>query len=201
MAAAELHAQATVRTTRGIGVVQAREYSPEGMLDNAIPDNAFAGAALLREIILPDNITSIGAGAFSGCDRLESVVIYSLDIAHVGEGAFPDRDGLTITVQTDGAKARVEGDRGFSHTKVMVLHPTGVAQAGAGNIDLSAGPGGMLTVSNGGREGSDVRVYDMSGRLVAGGTAVAMGAYAVRLDAGTYVVTVGGKPYKITVKQ
>ena len=75
MAAAELHAQATVRTTRGIGVVQAREYSPEGMLDNAIPDNAFAGAALRREIILPDNITSIGAGAFSGCDRLESVVI------------------------------------------------------------------------------------------------------------------------------
>lgn len=104
-------------------------------------------------------------------------------------------------MQTDGVKARVEGDRGFSHTKVVVLHPTGVAQAGAGNIDLSAGPGGMLTVSNGGREGSDVRVYDMSGRLVAGGTAVAMGAYAVRLDAGTYVVTVGGKPYKITVKQ
>lgn len=202
LAATGLRAQAQSRPCPGIGPVRADEYAAASMHDNAIPDNAFKGASLLKAIVLPDNITSIGAGAFSGCDRLESVMLYSLDITSVGEGAFPDRDGLTITVQTDGVKAALEGSGAFRHTKVVVLHPTtGLASVGAGKLALSASQGGMLRVDNWGADDCGVSVCDMSGRAVAGGTAVAMGAYTVRLTPGWYIVTVGGKPYKIIINQ
>ena len=52
----------------------------------AIADKAFFGAKHLKDIVIPENIRSIGKGAFEGCDYLTAVVIDGA--SSVGDGAF-----------------------------------------------------------------------------------------------------------------
>ena len=41
----------------------------------AVADGAFAGAAFLKNVVIPDCYTSIGFGAFEGCDGLEKLTV------------------------------------------------------------------------------------------------------------------------------
>ncbi len=72
-----------------------------------IPDNvttigegAFAGCDSLTSVNIPDSVTTIGEGAFSGCDSLTSVTIGN-SVTSIGNHAFHDCDSLTSVTIPD----------------------------------------------------------------------------------------------------
>ena len=69
-----------------------------GILFNKSKTEIISYTAATGEYIVPDNITSIGAGAFSGCFGLTSITIPS-SVTNIGENAFYDCSSLTITIQ------------------------------------------------------------------------------------------------------
>lgn len=67
------------------------------MTNESIPDNAFADMENLRSVVIPENVTAIGSGAFSGCSGLESVTLPGVN--SIGEGAFDGCSSITsVTV-------------------------------------------------------------------------------------------------------
>ena len=65
----------------------------------AIPDNYLAYSKL-TSITIPENITSIGRCAFSGCDSLTSITIPD-SVTSIGSSAFENCSGLTSIVIPD----------------------------------------------------------------------------------------------------
>ena len=66
----------------------------DGSGANAIPEDAFAGRTDITTVVLPDSVTEIGDGAFSGCTNLEDI---NLDnVTKLGEGCFEGCDALVI---------------------------------------------------------------------------------------------------------
>lgn len=63
------------------------------MRNQSIPDNTFAGMDNLRSVVIPDNVVSIGEGAFAGCSELETVTLPGVDA--IGQGAFDGCGSLT----------------------------------------------------------------------------------------------------------
>lgn len=63
---------------------------------NQLPQNAFYNYYTLKinSILLPDNITSVGNSAFSGCRKMTSIIIPST-VDSIGASAFKDCIGLT----------------------------------------------------------------------------------------------------------
>ncbi len=59
-----------------------------------IPDDYFTGNNILREIILPNSVTTIGNRAFEGCSNMESVTIPN-SVTTIGSEAFSRCSGLT----------------------------------------------------------------------------------------------------------
>ena len=49
--------------------------SPDGEVVTEIAVGAFAGSVNIVEITIPDTVIAIGDGAFSGCSRLEAIVV------------------------------------------------------------------------------------------------------------------------------
>ncbi|MDE6559566.1 MAG: leucine-rich repeat domain-containing protein, partial [Muribaculaceae bacterium] len=105
-------------------------------------------------LIIPDGVTSIGAGALGGCNNIKSVTIPP-SIASIGEGAFNGCDNLTqivvgegVTEITAGAFSGIAnlekitlpkslekiGDNAFEgcHTIKEIVIPEGVKEIGAG---------------------------------------------------------------------
>ncbi len=67
--------------------------------DNVVPDLAFYACRSFRSIILPDNITHIGKGAFGGCLFLDSLVIpenEAQDFIIRNNTIYPKSDTLVI---------------------------------------------------------------------------------------------------------
>lgn len=62
--------------------------------NNSISDGMFVDLKNLTSIILPNNITSIGNFAFSGCTGLTSIVIPN-SVISIGNESFADCTGLT----------------------------------------------------------------------------------------------------------
>lgn len=67
-------------------------YNLEFSWEDSIPDSAFSSSEL-SEIVLPDSIRSVGAGAFSYCDKLAGIDLPS-ELIVIGEGAFDGCSGL-----------------------------------------------------------------------------------------------------------
>ncbi len=77
-----------------------------GTENNEIPSKAFAGMDKLTNVIIPENVTSIGEGAFEGCSQLESLSLNSVNA--IGEGAFKGCSSLTsITLYGNSQPVRV----------------------------------------------------------------------------------------------
>lgn len=77
---------------------------------DSIPDYAFAGCSDLTSITIPDTVTSIGKGAFSGCFngyRREIELRIPASVTSIGEGAFSTCGWLTEIVIPDGV-TRIE---------------------------------------------------------------------------------------------
>ena len=64
-----------------------------------IEDYAFSGCGFASELILPDNLTYIGEGAFGGCENLYGALKLPDKLSHVGSVAFRGCKGLTGSLE------------------------------------------------------------------------------------------------------
>ncbi|MDE6479823.1 MAG: leucine-rich repeat protein, partial [Muribaculaceae bacterium] len=64
-----------------------------GIQNETIPAGAFEGMDQLKDVIVPETVTEIGAGAFAGCENIESLTLPG--VTSIGEGAFEGCDNLT----------------------------------------------------------------------------------------------------------
>ena len=60
-------------------------------------DNVYVNNQLVRDLVIPDTVTSIGTYAFCGCVAWDSVTIPS-SVTQIGEGAFYNCDNLTDVI-------------------------------------------------------------------------------------------------------
>lgn len=71
----------------------------EGLPVAAIEGEAFSGTDIVS-VFIPESVTEIGASAFAGCEKLESVTIGS-NVTYIGPGAFEECTSLTsVTFKT-----------------------------------------------------------------------------------------------------
>lgn len=88
-------------------------YYELDVVDINIPNNiksigagAFTNCSDLQRITIPDSVTSISYGAFSGCTSLESVVIPN-SVTYIGDSTFSGCTSLTsITIPNSIARDR-----------------------------------------------------------------------------------------------
>ena len=107
-----------------------------GCQNTIIPDSvtsigggAFSGRSSLTSIVIPDSVTSIGGGAFSGCSSLTSMVIPD-GVKSIGESAFEGCSSLTSIVIPDGVtRIRKETFYGCSSLTSIVI-PDSVTSIG-----------------------------------------------------------------------
>lgn len=76
----------------------------------SIGEYAFSGCSGLAEITIPEGVTSIGGGAFYGCSGLTSITIPE-DVTSIGNYAFKNCTGLTSITITEGVTSI--GDSAF----------------------------------------------------------------------------------------
>ena len=74
-----------------------------GMPVVAIREGAFEGLGMLREVIIPDSVTSIGDGAFAGCHNLEAVNLPA-SLREIGESAFLGCTSLSEILIPEGVE-------------------------------------------------------------------------------------------------
>ena len=74
---------------------------PDGI--KSIGDFAFAGYASMTNVTIPDSVTSIGKYSFSGCTGLTTIAVPA-GVVSIGESAFDDCANLTVVYITDLAK-------------------------------------------------------------------------------------------------
>ena len=69
-----------------------------GVTDTEMPDGAFSGKSVLKSIVLPESLTSIGNLAFYDCESLTSITIPN-SVTSIGNNAFRFCSSLTsITI-------------------------------------------------------------------------------------------------------
>ena len=61
-------------------------------------ENAFKGCTNLSEVILPVSVTTIGAGAFNGCNSLTSLRKVTVFDGNVSYGSFDACKNLTSII-------------------------------------------------------------------------------------------------------
>ena len=110
------------------------ELLEEAMLPNLsiIADSTFYACNRLAMCKIPDSVTTIGNGAFQGCSAVTELSL-SENVGSVGEYAFADCSGLeTITIYTtDIAKYAFQGATG-----ALIIEPN--AKLGKSDIDALA---------------------------------------------------------------
>ena len=65
---------------------------PDGVTH--IPDGAFKNGHLIKEVILPASLESLGDEAFMNCDKLETVTFLGNNLTDIGKFAFSDCTSL-----------------------------------------------------------------------------------------------------------
>lgn len=64
-----------------------------GTDNTSLPENAFEGMDQLKDVIVSENVTEIGAGCFKDCSSIETLTLPG--VTTIGEGAFEGCDNLT----------------------------------------------------------------------------------------------------------
>ena len=82
-----------------------------------------------REIVIPDNVTKIGNGAFIGCTELETITIPN-HVESIGESAFRGCESLKeVEIGTNVATIGREAFKGCSALTEIALH-SGITEVG-----------------------------------------------------------------------
>ncbi|MDE6768888.1 MAG: leucine-rich repeat protein, partial [Muribaculaceae bacterium] len=116
--------------------------------NDVLPAQALSGLENLKTVVLPENVTTIGEGAFQGCKNLESVTIPG--VSAIGEGAFYGCDNLTsvlLPAAGSGPKTRsgeatgitAESFRGLNPNCLIYLNDVSIPNSEHLNIILNKG--------------------------------------------------------------
>ncbi|MCR5653220.1 MAG: leucine-rich repeat protein, partial [Ruminococcus sp.] len=106
-------------------------YDADGNLIVEIGFNAFGNNSSLRNVIIPDSVTSIGVNTFKGCSSLAGITIPS-NVSSIGRGAFMDCSSLTSIVIPSSVTSI--GDSVFANCRKLT------------NVNI---PNGVTSISNG----------------------------------------------------
>lgn len=115
-----------------------------GIDNTAIPADAFTGMANLKNVVMSDNITEIGASSFKDCVNLESVTFPGVN--SIGEGAFDGCVNLTsIIIPAASTPATRSGEAGINAASFKGVNPNcliylsegGIADADSLNVILN----------------------------------------------------------------
>ena len=95
----------------------------------SIGNGAFSGCSFLSSIVIPDSVTSIGDGAFSGCSSLSSIVIPK-SVTSIGDSAFFGCSSLSNIVIPNSVTSI--GDSAFSNCSSLssIVIPESVTSIG-----------------------------------------------------------------------
>lgn len=97
---------------------------PEGV--TTIGDYAFYGCNNLKSVTLPSSLKTIGKGAFGNCTALESINLGTTGVTTLPERVFAGAVNLSEVVLPAGLST--VGRETFSHTAIKSLNLGGVAQ-------------------------------------------------------------------------
>lgn len=94
-----------------------------------ILDEAFIKFINLKQVIIPDTVTSIGSRSFSMCTQLESVVVPA-SVVYIGEGAFSTCSSLKAVTLSNSIQS--VGSFAFANTLMLkeIVIPASVAAMG-----------------------------------------------------------------------
>ena len=101
------------------------------MTGTSIPANTFSGMSALTSVVIPDNITTIGEGAFRDCVNLTSVTIPDT-VTVLPDNCFNGCSSLTAIPISDSVTYIGEGCFAGCTGIETVTIPTGVTGIGAG---------------------------------------------------------------------
>lgn len=82
--------------------------------NETIPAGAFEGMEQLKDVIIPETVTEIGAGAFKDCENIESLTLPG--VTSIGEGAFEGCGNLTSILLASLGNAGASGKPGMRKT-------------------------------------------------------------------------------------
>ena len=95
----------------------------------SIGDGAFSGCSSLSSIVIPKSVTSIGDSAFFGCSSLSNIVIPN-SVTSIGDSAFSNCSSLSSIVIPESVTSI--GDRAFSGCRSLssIVIPNSVTSIG-----------------------------------------------------------------------
>lgn len=112
--------------------------------NTSLPDGAFSGMHTLKDVIVSDAVTEIGAGCFKDCEGIESLTLPS--VTSIGEGAFEGCSSLTSIIlpsvgrtlsRSAEASVSAESFKGLNPNCIIYVGSTAIADADALNIILN----------------------------------------------------------------
>ena len=94
-----------------------------------ICDNAFSNCCSLKEITIPDSVTSIGYEAFFNCESLEEIIIPD-SVTSIGNGAFRECDSLEEITIPDSVTSIGDEAFHYCHSLKEITIPNSVTSIG-----------------------------------------------------------------------
>ncbi|MDE5827315.1 MAG: C10 family peptidase [Duncaniella sp.] len=101
--------------------------------NSTLPANAFEGMDQLKDVIVSDNVTEIGAGCFKDCENIESLTLPG--VTEIGEGAFEGCSNLTsILLPSVGNAVSRAAESGVTAASFKGLNPNCIIYIGSTEI-------------------------------------------------------------------
>ena len=168
--------------------------SDENATVGSIDEYAFLGCESLEELYVP-YLNEIKEGAFTSCNSLKSITRFI--VGNVDENAFNgvDKENCVLYVP-QGMTAEFRSNAAWGQfANIVEIDVTGIENIKAENGAKITSEGGTINF-NGIADGTSVKVFSADGATVYSGTAKQF----TPVTAGTYIVVVGNKTFKVLVK-